>query len=306
MNEINVVLMQVPGEVHWNYEEVKKFLAQEMEHYKGLVYDDSSIGDAKKDRALLNKLSKQIDAKRKEAKEKCLEPYQIIEDQAKELKSLIEDPVKAIDEQVKAYEQKKQEQTKEEIGAYFDEVYTESGLSPEIRKKVIMRIWDQKWLNVTTSKKAWKDGVDKGIAEVKDELEQIKGLESEFEADMIASYNSNLSFRDAVQTMHDLDRQKKRVIELERQKKEEEARQAAEAAKPVQEPTPESAETEIKDCIEEPEKKQAKAESPHEARCPEIPGKNVMTLMIAGDSTQLAKIKGYIRYVGASYEELDA
>lgn len=286
MNEISVVLNQTLGTISWNYDEVKAFLAQEMEAYKGLVYTDDSIGDAKKDRAFLNKLWKQVDTKRKEAKAKCLEPYSKFEEQANELKKLISDPVQMIDEQVKAYEQKKQEQTKEEIGSYFDKVYTESELSLEIRKKVIMRVWDPKWLNATTSKKTWKEAVEKGIAEVKDEIDQLKGFRSEFEADMVESYSRNLSFRDAVQTMNDLEKQKARVLELERQKQEE----AAKAA-------------EMEKKKEDPQEKTQTVTQVTEDTASTAPKEEVVVLKIHADKTQLAKIKGYIKYVGASYEE---
>lgn len=302
MNEISVVLNQTPGKISWNYEEVKAFLAQEMEAYKGLVYTDDSIGDAKKDRAFLNKLWKQVDTKRKEAKAKCLEPYSKFEEQANELKKLISDPVQMIDEQVKAYEQKKQEQVKEEIGSYFDKVYTESDLSPEIRKKVIMRVWDPKWLNATTSKKTWKEAVEKGIAEVKDEIDQLKGFRSEFEADMVESYSRNLSFRDAVQTMNDLEKQKARVLELERQKQEEAAK-AAEMEKEKEaneaKPTP----VEKAEAKEDPKEKAQTVTEVTADSASTVQNAEVMVLKIYADKMQLAKIKGYINYVGASYEE---
>ena len=50
MNELQVVVEQTPGTVTWNYEELKKSITSALEVYKKMNYDDSNIGQAKKDR----------------------------------------------------------------------------------------------------------------------------------------------------------------------------------------------------------------------------------------------------------------
>lgn len=83
MNELQVVVQQTPGTVTWNYEDLKKAITNALEVYKTTEYDDSNIGQAKKDRAMLNNLSKSVNARKIEIKKKCLEPYELIETQAK-------------------------------------------------------------------------------------------------------------------------------------------------------------------------------------------------------------------------------
>ena len=100
MNEISVVVNQVPGEVSWNFQEVKDRLETALSEYQGMVYTDDTIKTAKSDVANLRALAKTIEDRRKEVKEKCLEPYSVIEKQAKELVALIEKPIAAINEQV--------------------------------------------------------------------------------------------------------------------------------------------------------------------------------------------------------------
>ena len=85
MNELQVIVEQTPGTVTWNYEELKKSITSALEVYKKMNYDDSNIGQAKKDRAMLNNLSKSVNARKIEIKKKCLEPYELIETQAKEI-----------------------------------------------------------------------------------------------------------------------------------------------------------------------------------------------------------------------------
>ena len=85
MNEISVNVKQEPGKITRNFEEIKTNLEAALAEYTGMVYDDDSIKSAKTDVATLRALAKTIEDRRKEVKEKCLEPYGVIEKQAKEL-----------------------------------------------------------------------------------------------------------------------------------------------------------------------------------------------------------------------------
>ena len=49
MNELQVKVQQTPGTVTWNYEDLKKAITNALEVYKTTEYDDSNIGQAKKD-----------------------------------------------------------------------------------------------------------------------------------------------------------------------------------------------------------------------------------------------------------------
>mgnify|MGYP002580419924 FL=1 len=100
MNELQVKVQQTPGTVTWNYEDLKKAITNALEVYKTTEYDDSNIGQAKKDRAMLNNLSKSVNARKIEIKKKCLEPYELIEIQAKELMAIIQEPIAVIDERL--------------------------------------------------------------------------------------------------------------------------------------------------------------------------------------------------------------
>lgn len=335
MDEISVVITQEPGSVSWNFEEVKMFLAKEMEHFKSTVYDDESIKTAKEDRAALNKIAKQIDEKKREAKNRCLEPFLVIEQQALELKALVQGPISAIDEQVEDYERRRKEKVKTEIGKYFDEKYKEAGLPDDIRKKAIFRVWDNKWLNATTTKKAWKEGIEKGLADIRKDLDTIKSFNSEWEEDGLKAYRENLELRAAIDVMNNLARQKERVLEAERRKKEEEERKQREAeerrrlreeyeqrvaAEKVSIPVPTVMEEEATDLSDAPEEDEQQIlendrklqEREEVKRVGPIGIQNTkaepdsepfIVLKISADPMQLAKIKGYINYVGASFEE---
>ena len=132
--------------ISWNYDEIKKWLEDGLAAYKGRVYTDATIADAKKDRASLNKLADVIDGKRKEMKAKYLQPYEEFEKQAKELVAMVKAQSLEIDAQVKAYEQIKKDKKLEQI----KEVY--AAMIGNLAELVpYEKLHNPKWLNVSTS-----------------------------------------------------------------------------------------------------------------------------------------------------------
>ena len=133
--------------VEWNYTEVKKWIEDGIARYKGLVYGETQIAEAKKDRANLNKLIQAIEAKRREMKQLYLSPYQNFEAQANELITMVKEQAGEIDTQVKAYDERRKQEKLEKIKA---ECYTP--MIGNLAKLVpYERLHDPKWLNVTCS-----------------------------------------------------------------------------------------------------------------------------------------------------------
>ena len=96
--------------VKWNYDEVKQWVQDGLQAYKGRVYSNDTIAEAKKDRANLNKLAQAIAAKRREMKAIYLNPYEQFDAETKEIEKMITTVSAEIDAQVKAYEEfRKQE-----------------------------------------------------------------------------------------------------------------------------------------------------------------------------------------------------
>lgn len=133
--------------VEWNFPEVKKWLQDGLARYEGVVYEESQMAEAKRDRANLRKLAEAIDTKRREMKQVYLQPYEEFEAQAKELTGMIKDRVQHIDAQVKASEAAKKQEKRERIEA---ELY-----NPMIGKLAELVPYEQlheaRWLNVTCS-----------------------------------------------------------------------------------------------------------------------------------------------------------
>ena len=145
----------LPAEIGFNFEELKTELTARLDHYNTLVVTEDAIKEAKTDLANLRKLRDAIDTKRKEVKKKCLEPFNSFEAQVKELLALIDAPVAAINEQVKAFDDRSKEEKLAEITKAYEEIV------PAETKEIIPleRILDPKWLNKGTTMKSIRENI---------------------------------------------------------------------------------------------------------------------------------------------------
>lgn len=161
--------------VKWNYLEVKQWVEDGLQAYKGRVYTNDTITEAKKDRANLNKLATAIDDKRKEMKALYLAPYEQFEAEAKELVNMIKTVSAEIDAQVKAYDEfRKQEKLvfiKSQI--YAPIVGILADLIP------FDKILNPKWLNVTTSANDVSADISRTVEKVESGLKAIDKLNLE-------------------------------------------------------------------------------------------------------------------------------
>lgn len=321
MNELLVTVKQEVGTIQWNFQELKSALEVEMERYSGMVYTDDTIGDAKSDRATLNKLKESVEERRKDIKKKCLEPYSVIESQAKELIELIEKPIGTIDQKVKEYEKRRKEAARTVIISYWN---LKADVLPEdIRDKARAKIYDSRWENASATKKSWTEGIEKGIQSILDEIESIRSFKSEFEEDALAVYKVSLSLSDAIKKMNELNAQKERILEQERKRQEAEQRRKEEQEKKRLEAEKEK-EAAPHSCADtggiapatpyyqEPTpsrpapKREPYAEQNREAK-PEAPADNAQggkTIRITGTPEQVDKILNYIKFIGADYLEV--
>ena len=159
-------------EISWNYAELKQQLEAGLANYKGLAYSDDQIGEAKKDRAKLNKLADAIDGKRKEMKALYLRPYEAFEAQAKELVGMVKATVREIDDQVKAYEAARKE---EKLRAIQEQYRAMIGDLAELAP--YERLHNPRWLNATAGLGAICPELGNKIDRITAGLTAIDGLQ---------------------------------------------------------------------------------------------------------------------------------
>ena len=158
--------------IEWNYEELKAQLTDGLAAYKGRVYDENSIGEAKKDRAALNKLASLIDDRRKDMKARYLAPYEQFEKQAKELVGLVKEQSAEIDAQVKAFDEARKAEKLEHIKAKYVEIFSDL-----VELVPYDKIHNKKWLNVTTSMASIEDELTELASKINNGIDAINALE---------------------------------------------------------------------------------------------------------------------------------
>ena len=201
--ELIIYNPQIPEMIKFNNEELIKELTEKLGHYNNLTYTDIDIKTAKTDRATLNKFKEAIDKRRKEIKSNCMKPYTDFEIKVKQILEMIDQPILAIDTQVKAYEQKVKTEKKESIIAFFNESIGDlTDLVP------IGKIWIEKWLNAAETMKAIKNDITLVLTKVRNDLEVITGLQSEFELQIRETYLISLNLTAALQEKTRLEEQK--------------------------------------------------------------------------------------------------
>ena len=124
MNNLQLIVdpVKIPENITFNYAELSTAIKTKMEEYKGLVYTDDQIKEAKTDRADLNRLKGILKDERIRMKKAYLEPFSDFEDKINSLISVIDEPVALIDSQIKAYEQKQKDDKENEIREKFKEM----------------------------------------------------------------------------------------------------------------------------------------------------------------------------------------
>lgn len=194
--------------IEFNYDDLQKWITEQVEKYQNLSYTDETIKDAKEDRAALNKFRERIDAARKDVKKRYLEPYNNFEEKVKKLLALIEEPAAAIDTQVKEYEERKKSEKEEQIKEYFNAVVGDLSKLLSYDK-----IFDKKWLNATTNIKSVQVQIDQIIEKVKFDLQTIKDLKSEWELTLIDTYLQTLDIAAALREKTRLEERQKAIME---------------------------------------------------------------------------------------------
>lgn len=159
--------------VEWNYAELKQWVSDGLEAYRGRVYTEDTVTEAKRDRATLNKLAQAIDDRRREIKAVYLAPYDQFETQAKELVEMVKTQSREIDAQIKTYDRQRREEKLEKIKT---ELY--APLIGDLAEAIpYEKLHDPKWLNVTFSMAAVSEALASKIESIRSGFAALNKLD---------------------------------------------------------------------------------------------------------------------------------
>ena len=206
-------LEALPKTIDFNFEELKTQLASSLELYTGMVVTEDGIKSAKDDRAKLNKLREALETKRKEVKKECMAPYTEFEGKVKELVALIDQPIAAIDGQLKAYEEQRRAAKRADILAIYEETVGElRSLLP------FEKLWQDGWYNTGVSMKKIREAIVAAEAKAASDLEVLATVESEFAEAVKIKYLEHLDLNEALLERARLQERAKRLREYEEQR----------------------------------------------------------------------------------------
>lgn len=307
MQEINLLVEQKNGTIGGNFEELKAALKAELEVYKNMVFTEETKPEARKAVANLRKLKKSMNDKKLEVKKTFMVPYTDFEAQVKELIKLIDEPINFISGQIEEFERKRVEERKKLISDIYAEIITEHDTVTEYLP--LQRIYDSKWENSTTTKKAIKEGIMKHVEHVEKDLATIRSMESEFEDKGIAKYKTTLELSDALTTMNQYQKQKEDILrrqEEEAQKKAEEEvrRAAAEEKRKVEEEVRKAAEVEQKADPPVQEEPIVQETVKEEKFVEPKPVTNTVVYEIIADPFQIVQLESAMREYGIKFRRV--
>ncbi len=281
MNDLEVRVENKPGEITFNFDEIKEALTAQMEVYKSLQITEDGIKEAKADVATLRKIKDAIESKRKEVKKASMLPYSEFEAKVKELVSIIDEPIDLITKKLDEFEAARKKEREVEVKKIYEDTVGEySEYLP------YDRLFKEKWLNKTTKDKEIEDEILTLVINVTNDLAVIRGLKSEIEDDLIKLYKSTNSLSAVIQRNTDYTDAQRRAKE----KVEAEAK-AAEIEKAKAEARAEA--------MQEIEKAQEPEEVPQETPKDE----ETRTFIIHGKES-IENVRQYLNFADIEYEEV--
>lgn len=207
-------------EIQWNQEEVKAWVAARVQDYKNIAYTEDQVKDMKKDRADLNKLRTAFESERKRLKKVCMEPYNLFEQQAKEVVALIDEPIQLIDSQLYELEERRKQQKKKDIEVLFDTIGFQTFVTLD-------NIFDQKWLNASVSLGKIEEQMKSIMYKIGTDVATIGNL-PEFSFEAMEVYKKTLDLNKAIlegQRLAEIQKRKQQYEEEQKRIAEEKARQ---------------------------------------------------------------------------------
>ena len=221
--ELKVNEVAIPEQISFNYEELKQELSEKVSHYETLVYTDAEIKTAKTDRSSLNKLKKALNDERTRREKEYMKPFNEFKAQINDIISIIDKPIGLIDKQVKEYEEKCRNDRRKEIENWF-----KGRIKPEWLD--LSQIWDDRWLNASTTKRSIQDNIDGWINRVQEEIKTLETL-PKFSFEAIETYKNTLDINKAIS-------EGKRLVEIQKRKEEAEKLKAEQEEKTERELPP--------------------------------------------------------------------
>ena len=165
--------------IDWNFEELKTEISAVAQEYETSVYTDDTIGDAKADRAKLNKFKDALTGKRTEIRKKLLEPDEQFGKEVQELTGMIQKAASNIDDQIKGYEERLREEKTAKVREFYEDNIHDIG-----KYLPFERVMQPRYALASTTMKSIKEEILALIQKVDEGLAVLNEVDSPYAGDM--------------------------------------------------------------------------------------------------------------------------
>lgn len=187
----------IPPQISFNFEEIKSELAGKLQVYQSMVVTESGIKEAKADRANLNKFKAALADSRKAVKAQWNQPLSDFESKMKELERMVDEPIGAIDRQVKAFEETKKQDKRQQIERFFE------GAVGDLEEVLpLSKIWNDRWLNATYPMKDIEKEIVECIRKTHSDIGIIVAMQLPCCDQMLSTYLETLDMSRAIEEKH--------------------------------------------------------------------------------------------------------
>ena len=187
----------IPPQISFNFEEIKSELAGKLQVYQNMVVTESGIKEAKADRANLNKFKAALADSRKAVKAQWNQPLSDFESKMKELERMVDEPIGAIDRQVKAYDEAKKQDKRQQIERFFE------GAVGDLEEVLpLSKIWNDRWLNATYPMKDIEKEIIERIRKTHSDIGIIVAMQLPCCDQMLSTYLETLDMSRAMEEKH--------------------------------------------------------------------------------------------------------
>ena len=187
----------IPPQISFNFEEIKSELAGKLQVYQNMVVTESGIKEAKADRANLNKFKSALADSRKAVKAQWNQPLSDFEGKMKELERMVDEPIGAIDRQVKAYDEAKKQDKRQQIERFFE------GAVGDLEEVLpLSKIWNDRWLNATYPMKDIEKEIVERIRKTHSDIGIIVAMQLPCCDQMLSTYLETLDMSRAMEEKH--------------------------------------------------------------------------------------------------------
>lgn len=186
-----VVSEKTIGSLTTNAKEIRELVKSALPKYDISNYSTDDVAKAKADKALLNKAQKTLNDKRIAFEKEFMAPFGEFKEVVTETCNLIKEAVKKIDSVIKEDEERSKTEKRNSILALPEvQEFEALGLS-------IQTIWNDKWLNKTTSLKSISTEIAEKTKAVKTDLETLKSFAEDYDV-LVVRYKESLNLNDTV------------------------------------------------------------------------------------------------------------